>query len=64
MISFVALHHDQSHILQHHDQNLLKTSSLDAVSVLKRLSNLDFLVAGSVADVGAGEDAVEVPVTS
>jgi hypothetical protein len=64
MISFVVLHHDQSHIPQPHDQNLLKISLLDVVSVLKRLSNLDFLVAGSVADVGAGEDAVEAPATS
>ena len=64
MISFVALHHDQSHIPQHHDQNLLTTTSSDVVSVLKRMSNLDFLVAGSVADVGPGEDAVEAPATS
>ena len=64
MILFVVLHHDQSHIPQHHDQNLLKTSSSDVVLVLKRLSNLDFLVAGSVADVGVGEDAVKAPATS
>ena len=64
MISFVVLHHDQSNIPQPHDLNLLKTSSSDVVSVLKHLSNLDFLVAGSLADVGAGEDAVEPPATS
>jgi hypothetical protein len=64
MISFVVLHHDQSNIPQSHDQNLLKTSSSDVVLVLKCLSNLDFLVAGSLADVGAGEDAVKPPVTS
>jgi hypothetical protein len=44
----------------HNHQSLLKTSSSDVVSVLNRMSNLDFLVAGSVADVHTGEDAVEV----
>jgi hypothetical protein len=53
-----------SHIHRHHDQNLLKTSSSNVVSVLNRISNLDFLVAGSVADVGTGEDAVEASATS
>jgi len=64
MISFVVLQHDQSHIPQPHDQNLFKTSSSDVVWVLKCLSNLDFLVAGLLVDVGAGEDAVKPPATS
>ena len=49
---------------RHHHQSLLKTSSPDVVSVLNCMSNFDFFVAGSVADVCTGEDAVEVSAIS
>ena len=56
--------YDQSCMPRYCDQNLLKTSSSDVVSVLNRVSNLDFLLAGSVADIGAGEDAIEASTLS
>ena len=56
--------YDQSCMPWYCDQNLLKTSSSDVVSVLNCVSNLVFLVAGSVADIGAGEDAIEASATS
>ena len=55
---------DQPHTPRHHHQSLLKTSSSDVVSVLNRMSNFVFFVAGLVADVCTGEDAVEVSAIS